>query len=341
MKKLFRRALLAAVCASLVSLASCVHEFPHEEPGARRVDLHISHSLEWEQHDITVSRDGTPANSVTRYHLQVYDPDAVGVPVAETEFTRDDLTHADFTTSLNLPAGNYMLHAWSDFADAASGTSHFFDTHNFGAITYTEPYNGNNELRDAFRGAITLSVPETTPGTDMPVEAELPMERPFARYEILSSDLVAFLEVETGRGMLHYSRGESPMAMMSRLPELRNYRVRVVYSGYMPSVFNNLTNKPIDARTGMAYDAHINIVSDTEASLGFDHVMVNGSEANVEVMLEIYDPTGTCIGRSDKILVPTKRSRNTTVRGRFLTSKATGGIGIDPTFDDEFIIIIN
>ena len=32
------------------------------------------------------------------------------------------------------------------------------------------------------------------------------------------------------------------------------------------------------------------------------------------------------------------RGRNTIVRGRFLTSQATGGVGIDPGFNGEYNI---
>lgn len=55
---------------------------------------------------------------------------------------------------------------------------------------------------------------------------------------------------------------------------------------------------------------------------------------------EIYDPDNELIGRVNTINVPTKRGRNTTVRGRFLTSKATGDVGIGPDFDGDYNIEI-
>ncbi|WP_353937103.1 DUF6562 domain-containing protein [uncultured Muribaculum sp.] len=54
----------------------------------------------------------------------------------------------------------------------------------------------------------------------------------------------------------------------------------------------------------------------------------------------MYDPDGALIGRVSPVDVSTKRSRNTVVKGRFLTSKATGGVGINPGFDGEFNIEI-
>ena len=49
-------------------------------------------------------------------------------------------------------------------------------------------------------------------------------------------------------------------------------------------------------------------------------------------------PDGELIGSTSTINVPTMRGRNTIVRGRFLTSQATGGVGIDPGFDGEYNI---
>lgn len=340
------RLILDTAAASLLSLAlasglvSCVHEWPEDARPVREVRLNVSHTLNWDQFDMTVSRDPAADNSTTRYHFKIYDSDNIGgSPVSEVEFTRGDLARGDFSTTVNVPAGDYTLYAWSDIADASNSRSRFFDTSDFSKIIYSEPYGGNNDLRDAFRGVTSFSVFDNLEA-DYSVEADLPMERPLARYEFISTDLIDFLEGEAGRGMITFSRGDSPLDIPSRVPEFNKYRVRMIYSGYMPSTFNNFTNKPVDSRTGMSYDAKITVINDSEARLGFDHVMVNGAESSVAVALEIYDPKGQLIGRVNTINVPTKRSRNTTVRGRFLTSKATGGVGIDPGFNGDFNIEI-
>lgn len=323
---------------ALVALAaqSCVHEWPDNSQARRNVVLNVTHTQHWTDREMLVSR--AAANTV-RYHFRIFPAGTTEVPVADTEFTRDDLGRSDFATSLSLPPGAYDLYAWSDIADASTGRSLFFDSGDFSRIGYSEPYNGNNELRDAFRGVSTFTVAEKIEA-DYSVAANLPMERPLARYEFISTDLVDFLEGEASRGMLTFSRGDSPLDIPSRVPEFNRYRVRMIYTGYMPSVFNNLTNKPVDSRTGMSYDARISVLNEREARLGFDHVMVNGTESSVAVALEVYDPEGRLIGRVNTINVPTKRSHNTIVRGRFLTSKATGGVGIDPGFNGDFNIEI-
>ena len=172
-----------------------------------------------------------------------------------------------------MPPGDYVLHAWSDIADPETSKSRFFDSSDFSQIVYAEPYDGNNDLRDAFRGEVAFHVDDTLE-EDYSVDATLPMERPLARYEFISTDLVEFLEGEASRGALSFTAGDSPAEVPARVPEFSKYRVRMIYSGYMPSKFNNLTNKPTDSRTGMDYDARITILNDEEARLGSEVLVV-------------------------------------------------------------------
>ena len=333
-----RATLHAAMLSAAVMLASCVHEMPEDSRRERAVTLSVHHDKDWDRYEQTVSRADDPRYAA-RYHFQIFKADDPGKPVREVEFTRGDVTRGDFSTTLPMPPGDYVLHAWSDWADKDSKESYFFDSSDFANIVYTEPYNGNNELRDAFRGVTSFTVEETL-DAEYSVVASLNMERPLARYEFISTDLVEFLEGEASRGRFSFSRGDSPADIPSRVPDFGDYTVKMIYTGYMPSVFNNLTNKPVDSATGMSYEARIDILNDSEARLGFDYVMVNGHESSVAVALEIYDPDGALIGRVSPVDVSTKRSRNTVVKGRFLTSKATGGVGINPGFDGEFNIEI-
>lgn len=66
--------------------------------------------------------------------------------------------------------------------------------------------------------------------------------------------------------------------------------------------------------------------------------MVNGHESSVAVAMELYDPKGDLIGRTNTVNVPTKRGQNTIVRGKFLTSQTSGGVGINPDYNGDFNI---
>lgn len=331
-----------AFMLSLLITTGCVHEWPDPGGNTHRVRLHIYYdppTTFWDQYDMVVNRGETAAYT-DRYHLKVYrdgDKDRL-MPVAEYNFTRGGIERTDFVMDIDLPPGDYELYAWSDWADAGSYRSLFFDTSDFSQIVYSEPYNGNNELRDAFRGQAKLHI-DYSIEADYEVMLELPLERPLARYEFIATDLGDFVEIEETRGVLTYESRNSK-GVIKKVPDFSRYTVKMVYTGFMPSKFDNFKNKPIDSRTGISYDARIKMIDQENARLGFDYVMVNGKESSVAVALEVYGPDGKLLARSNPINVETKRNRNTTVRGRFLTTKATGGIGINPDFDGEYNIEI-
>ncbi len=315
-------------------MASCVHEWPENLHPEREVRLNIHHRLDWsESLEIEVTRAAQPSQ-LARYHMMVCEAGNPSNQLAVSEFTTTDLTRADFTTSLHLQPGNYDLWVWSDWADT-NGKSLCYESSDFSHIHYPEPYRGGNEMRDALRGMTSFTIDDNYL-SDYSIDIDLTLERPLARYEFISTDLNEFIDNETSRGLMQYPSFDAP----SRLPEMDNYTVKMIYSGYMPSEFDNFQNKPVNSTTGVSYTARIRPISDDEALLGFDYVMVNGHESSIPVAMELYDPEGTLIGRTNPIDVPTQRNRCTIVRGKFLTSKATGGVGINPDFNGDFNIEI-
>lgn len=334
---------LCIICfVTLIVSTGCVHELPNS--GSRRdVLLHITHAIGWTYHDMTVTRGDIPAyvsespESGARYHIQVFTAGDRTLKLYETEVFNLDMTRSDFTTTLSLPPGEYDLYVWSDYAAAETQNSYFFHSDDFSSIYYSDPYNGNNELRDAFRGMVSFTV-DANIDDNYYAEAEVELERPLSRYEFVSTDLAEFITAEETR-----TKGgivvEDPAAAPSRLP-LEQYRILMKYTGYMPSIFNNFTNRPVNSATGIEYEAKVVKLNDNEARLGFDYVMVNGRESSIKVALEIYDPTGELVGRTHSVDVVTKRGMNTTVRGKFLTSQVSGGVGIDPSFNGEFNVPI-
>ena len=58
------------------------------------------------------------------------------------------------------------------------------------------------------------------------------------------------------------------------------------------------------------------------------------------ILFEVYDSENNLLANINPIEVPLVRSQLTIVRGEFLTSKATGGVGIVPDFDGEYNIVI-
>lgn len=332
----------AVLIVAVTVLSSCVHEYPEVGGIAREVTLHVHHQLEWSPaYEHIVSRSDDPGYMV-RYHHKICRAGHPEEVIKEMVYHNRDISRADFSHKLLLPPGDYELWSWCDWAESASGESMFFNTEDFTGIWYPDPYRGHNELRDALRGMTAFTI-EETPEASYSLDIDLDLERPLAKYEIISTDLPEFIDKETRRGAispLSDSPQDAPSAIGPNLSSLSKYKVKVIYTGYMPSTFNNFLNRPVDSRVGVTYDAKIEVVSPTEAKICFDYVMVNGHESSIPARLEIYNEEGTMIGGSNTIEIPTKRNRLTIVRGKFLTSEAFGGVNIDPDFDGDYNIEI-
>ena len=322
---------LATGCLMAMLAASCVHEFP-ELPETRNVELTVTHKKEWTEYDHVVSRGISPENTIIRYHFLVTAHDEPAVKISEKIIYSSDLSRPDFTTGLDIPAGTYDIWAWSDHAHPDSRQSVHHDTGDFANISYTQPYSGNDDRRDAFRGMTPVTV-EASTDAEIDASATIQLERPFAKYRFVATDLEEFIDNEISRRSLVQPRGPN------YAPLLETYRVRMIYTGYMPSKFNNFINRPVDSSTGVSYEGTITQLGDGEALLSFDYVMVNGHESSIPVAVEIYDGK-TRIANTGSINVPIVRNRLTTVRGKFLTSSANEGVGIDPGFDGDFNIQI-
>lgn len=72
--------------------------------------------------------------------------------------------------------------------------------------------------------------------------------------------------------------------------------------------------------------------------IGFDYFFINGEESSTTVSLEIYDLQNELIASTPPIAFRVQRNCATIIRGKFLTSKASGGVGINPEFDGAFNI---
>lgn len=122
--------------------------------------------------------------------------------------------------------------------------------------------------------------------------------------------------------------------------DLEDYYIVFTYPNFVNISFDALMNVPAAPGQALSFRSEIKKLSETEAELGFDYIFVNGAEAKVEVSLKIYDKDDTEVGGVNGFFVDLSRSKLTEVRGKFLTSQESGGIGIDPSFDDEFNITI-
>lgn len=340
-----------AVLSSLVGLTACdVHEFPDvnkDVPTGPSVDFRLDLKFDTEMpiyQEIThPSRNDV---YIVRYIVRGYWVNANGniqtdvAPQCEKIITSEELNNLDRSIDVSLPEGNYRFFVWTDYNTTSTPNNLFYNTDNFADIfVKTKPYTGSTDYRDAFRGALDVEVKANG-------SAEIEMKRPMGKYTLVSDDVDKFIEKVRDSLIQHaIEEGRDPSEVVSRDINPEEYQVRVGYTGFMPSAFNNYTNKAIDSSTGVTFTSHITLLGNNEAEIAFDYVLINGEETKVGIMVEIYEKDAVIgkdepISRSSSIEVPLRRSHLTIIKGAFLTSQAQGGIGIDPGFDGEYNIEI-
>ncbi len=354
----------------LTFCAACdVHEFP-EPPQMMPVTLDLRFSTEWEpQHQDLVLRAPHTTGDM-RYVVKIYPTQAGSraayTPVASYVFLRPVGDGYDCTLPVDVPVGRHDVRVWADLVESGQEADRFYNTEDFTRISLQGEHCGNTDARDAFRGVCSVELTPTIHETE-PAHCTIEMERPLAKFEIITTDLDDFIkqalhsalqkaEAEAQGQKLQFNNphlaqgvqfGMGPEAEFgflgngaTRVIDLEEYKVVFFYSGFMPSVFSMFTDKPVDSATGVSFPSAITQINQTEASLGFDYVFVNGKNATVAVSIGLFNKEGEQLAMSNPVEVILKRSHHTIVRGRFLTQQAGGGIVIDPSFDDEFNVVL-
>lgn len=278
-------------------------------------------------------RQSDTESHLQRYTINVYPADDKStrlVALYRKEFTTDMDYDKPQTINLELPPGDYRIVAWADFVPSNDKSRQYYDATQFSEITLIgdNGHPGSNHFRDAFYGETTVRV-KTFAETSQ--NAHIELKRPLARYTFISDDLADFLDKEKSR------RDNVSKSIVS---SLEDYSVRIVYMQYMPSVFNALTGKPCDSRLGVEFMSPITALDAGKAQLAFDYIFTNGTETSITVAMEVIHRDGSVVARMPQFDVPLRRSHQTYVIGKFLTTKSGGEIGIDTEFNGEYDIVI-
>ncbi len=243
----------------------------------------------------------------------------------------------DHSATFDLAPGDYDIMVWADLM-RYDGDVPFYNPDNFAEITLHGEHQGNNDHRDAFRGTTRISLVSDIIERE-PTTVEVDLQRPLAKYEFVTADLTDFIIKEQTRAeaksKAQTGNGEDVATRVS----IEDYKVVFYYVGFMPNAYSLFTDKPVDSATGVLFESKLNSLSETEASVGFDYVFVNGTESAVTVQIGVYDNEGTQLSLTEPIEVPLKRSHHTIMRGMFLMSETSGGVSINPEFDGEYNLI--
>ncbi len=236
---------------------------------------------------------------------------------------------------------------------------------------------GSSDFRDAFQGTtVDASVknPIFYAGEavgNIKNEAQMTLQRPMGKYKFIATDVDAFISRVVKKMQLNGKLSTSlndkeAFDKVLQSIDLNNYRIIFRYGAYMPCCFNMFTSKPgdswhgsswlSDSRTNdedgvpyatghLIYESKMSLETNIETGeremvLGFDYLFANGSEGYVDtVTVEVYDlEDGEMMSRSKQIGIYYMRSQLTIIKGEFLTSKAAGGVSIEPGYDGDWNI---
>ena len=143
-----------------------------------------------------------------------------------------------YLAELSLMPGDYDLRLWADWDGG------YYNADDLGKVlVLTDNYvaNGETDKKDAYYAATSISVAsQSSPSGELRgASVALSLERPFAKYRLIATDVEAYYNL--------IEKGEA-------LPDIEDLQVSVTYEGFFPTGFNVATGKPNDAlNTGIHY----------------------------------------------------------------------------------------
>lgn len=332
--KTIKHMMVAVMTLMMIGSCNSIHEFPDDNPiDPTLVNVAVNfttNDLEFDQQFFTRSDVTSLKNSCdVRYVVEIYPEDAV-TKGAESLVQRLVVTKAmDETTPMNidlqLNARKYTLLFWIDCVDKGSAVDLHYDTENLLQVRIKRPYTGSHDLKDAFTGMKSIDLTPYRNEWNITVEEKVELKRPLAKMEVVTTDIQKYIDSKRG------------LSAAVSMPE------KVVFT-YLPSIgeqYNVLTQKPERYSDSETFTATLSNFSDTECTIAFDYLFVNGASTNVAVQFDIYDKNDNLLNSVKNVLIPIRRNAHSIIKGEFLTKEFQGGgVGIEDGFDGEIIITI-
>ena len=257
MKQKYAIGFIALVMATL--FVSCVHDYPGMtedgeegiDPTLVEVNTEVTLDLELVPLEIITqknARSGThKARSGTtkaadgyrrRFIIEAWregKPTARQVTVMETA-EEDGDAKISLPIHLKLHALDYTLAVWTDYVKAGTTDDLYYDTDNLQQVACTDPYTGSTPYRDCLYGTTPLDLRNYRDEWNARVQVKVDMVRPLAKYELIATDVKDFLR-----------------KTKKQRADDETFTITFSYGFYLPTVFNVLSGKPADSRTGIAY----------------------------------------------------------------------------------------
>ena len=324
----------------IILLAGCVHDYPGMtadgeegvDPTLVQVNTEVTLDLELVPLEIITgkARSGTTKAAADTYRRRFIIEARRDGKVAQRQVTVPEEAEESGSGKITLPVNlrlhalEYTLAVWTDYVAAGTEADLYYNTEDLQQVSCTTPYTGNTPYRDCLYGTVLLDLRDYRNEWNAKVQVQVDMVRPLAQYEIIATDVKDFL-AESQR------QRETGTA----------HSVTCSFGFYFPLGFNVLTGKPQNSQMNVAFTAPLTVPDDgrEEYTIGTDFIFVNGEESYVPLEIRIADSDGYVVSLTTGLNVPYQRGHLTTLRGRFLTSKVSPGVGINPDFDDDDINI--
>lgn len=322
-----------ALCTSLLLLNACdVHELPTDggvDPTTvhtRIVLLPGADMIPFDLPDFS-TRAADVRQYDVRYQVEIYADDKYDQSLQFRRIlTYPEGYTGEVTLDCDLHARNYRVVAWRDFVLTGTSADCFYSTPSFSAIKLADDYVGGTDYKDAFSGQTALDLTPYRCKLEANHREKMQLERPLAKIMLITTDVIKYLD--------------KLKAASTRGANIESLSLQVLYTGYFPVGFNITDNRPNQAVMGIKFSTTPVAISDNEACLAFDYVLVNGEESAVTLEMIIYNDEGQEVNRVTGVEVPIKRNQITTVRDKFLTRQFAPGIGINPGFDGEINVVV-
>ena len=349
---------IAMMSMLLFALSSCDKTI-HEYPGDCNITLNVECGVDLThpEHFITVECD---AENGTSYVVRTQSIDPLGTRFTEPvclryviDLYRVTASHSVFVerqvlfaevenpipeiASFEVQAAQYKVLVWCDYVQDDVREAWYYSTDDLRKIVYSDVEVVDNNDKDVFSNCIDVDLTEYyyLEG-EFVVDAQVFLERPKGSYKCITTDLEDYLMSDEG-----VKKITSVITYVQYVSA--GYNVEEQKPNYFEPTRTYITTTEIDALSDDSEDGN-------KLELFYDYVFVNGKQTNVKLNFAFYkdditinSETGEIIG--DKIsewtgiVVPLKRNMETVIDGRLLTTSfGTGGIGIDPGFEDEIVI---
>lgn len=224
--------------------------------------------------------------------------------------------------TFDVEAQHYHVLVWCDYVQDDVREAWYYNTDNLLSIRYSDtPVEDNND-KDVFTNMLDADLSDYYYAEgEHELIYGLELQRPKGRFRCITIDMEDYM----------ISGGD-----------INNILAQVTYTQYVSAGYNVEEQKPnyFEPTRTFVTRAQVNDLGQLE--LCYDYVFVNGKQTNVKIDFYFYDSViseETEISHWTAITVPLRRNMETIVEGRMLTTSfGTGGIGIDPGFENEIVI---